>query len=61
RPAWQYWIQGALAFNPLAKATPKRKKADHPAAESGEPSSPSKKETAGRAGRRKTHPIFGSE
>lgn len=27
REQWQYWIHEALAFNPLAKATPKRKKA----------------------------------
>ena len=26
REAWQHWIDGALAFNPLAKATPKKKK-----------------------------------
>ena len=26
REAWQQWIDGALAFNPLAKATPKKKK-----------------------------------
>lgn len=25
RSAWQSWIDSALAFNPLAKATPKRK------------------------------------
>lgn len=28
REQWQYWIHEALAFNPLARATPKRKKAD---------------------------------
>ncbi|THT99658.1 TfoX/Sxy family protein [Lampropedia puyangensis] len=26
RTAWQHWIGSALAFNPLAKASPKRKK-----------------------------------
>lgn len=26
RSAWQYWIDSALAFNPLAKASPKRKR-----------------------------------
>ena len=25
RAQWKFWIDGALAFNPLAKATPKRK------------------------------------
>ena len=72
RPAWQYWIQGALSFNPLAKATPKRKKADGSAPESGKlspstlPSTPPAEQEAastapGKTGRLKTHPIFGSE
>lgn len=26
RPAWQHWIASALAFNPLAKASPKRQR-----------------------------------
>ena len=41
REAWQYWIDGALAFNPQAKATPKKK--PKAAAKSAEPEAKGKK------------------
>ena len=74
REAWNAWIAGALAFNPLAKATPKkRKKADESDKNSQNNSSkpisskdikPEKlvnPKKPGKASSRKTHPIFGSE
>ena len=54
RDAWQAWIDGALAFNPLAKATPKRKP-KHPAA--GDASASTSKATAGR----KRHSVFDAD
>lgn len=65
RDAWQYWIQGALAFNPLAKATPKRKKPADAAKQSKPLSKPDNCPTETGEPlpktRRKTHPVFGSE
>ena len=74
REAWNAWIAGALAFNPLARATPKkRKKADERDKNSQNNSSkpisskdikPEKlvnPKKPGKASSRKTHPIFGSE
>lgn len=74
RAQWQHWIAAALAFNPLAKATPKRKtgsKTDSKKPGDGE--SPAAQGTS--SGRRRTraapkpadtdaprkHPIFDSE
>lgn len=66
REAWHYWIEGALAFNPLAKASPRRKKADAPANQNGKPlAEPEEKATEAAKPapktRRKIHPVFGSE
>ena len=51
REAWQQWIAQALAFNPLAKATPKRKSKSQsqPAAQ------------APKAPARKRHSVFESD
>lgn len=52
RTAWQHWIAGALAFNPLAKATPKKKpKAPATDAAPQPPASP----------KRKRHSVFDSD
>lgn len=71
REQWQHWISEALAFNPLAKATPKRKASSK--TDSKKPESLTGQGTSG--GRRRTraapkpadadaprkHPIFDSE
>jgi len=60
REAWQYWIDGALAFNPLAKATPKKK--PKAAAESADPDPKDpKKQKRTAAPARKRHSVFGSD
>ena len=77
RDAWNAWIAGALAFNPLAKATPKKSRKSKQADESDKNSQnnsskpKSSKDTKpealvnpkkpGKTSSRKTHPIFGSE
>ncbi|RGE45323.1 hypothetical protein DZC30_10255 [Comamonas testosteroni] len=77
RDAWNAWIAGALAFNPLAKATPKKSRKSKQADESDKNSqnNSSKPKSSkdikpeklvnpkkpGKASSRKTHPIFGSE
>ena len=48
REAWQHWIDGALAFNPLAKATPKKKKKTEAATAPAQPA-------------RKRHSVFDSD
>ena len=48
REAWQHWIDGALAFNPLAKATPKKKKKTEAATVPAQPA-------------RKRHSVFDSD
>ena len=54
RDAWQGWIDGALAFNPLAKATPKRK-----------PNQPDANDTPASTGKaataRKRHSVFDAD
>ena len=54
RDAWQAWVDGALAFNPLAKATPKRKP-KQPAA--GDASASKAKGTRAR----KRHSVFDAD
>ncbi|MFE1571544.1 TfoX/Sxy family protein [Comamonas odontotermitis] len=59
REAWQYWIDGALAFNPLAKATPKKK--PKAAAESADPDPDPKKQKRTAPPARKRHSVFDSD
>ena len=53
REHWNFWLHEALAYNPQAKASPRRKKAQ--VSESDPP------KPAAKAGKRRKHPIFGSE
>ena len=50
REQWQHWISGALAYNPLAKASPKRKSK----ATAAEPA-------PGKTTARKRHSVFDSD
>ncbi|MGF6214258.1 TfoX/Sxy family protein [Comamonas sp. 4034] len=59
REAWQYWIDGALAFNPLAKATPKKK--PKAAAESADPDPDPQKQKRTAPPARKRHSVFDSD
>ena len=66
REQWQYWINEALAFNPLAKATPKRKKASESENASSQRTTSQRKsgktpEAPGAADTAKKHPIFDSD
>ena len=66
REQWQYWINEALAFNPLAKATPKRKKASESENASSQRTTSQRKsvktpETPVTADTAKKHPIFDSD
>lgn len=66
REQWQYWIHEALAFNPLAKATPKRKKADGSENDSSQRTANKRKSTktlevSDTADILKKHPIFDSD
>lgn len=66
REQWQYWINEALAFNPLAKATPKRKKASESENASSQRATSQRKsvktpETPVTADTAKKHPIFDSD
>ena len=53
REHWNFWLHEALAYNPQAKASPRRKKAQ---VSKSDPTKP-----AAKAGKRRKHPIFGSE
>ena len=57
REAWQGWIDGALAFNPLAKATPKRKSPQPKKPATGDAAAPTAKTPASR----KRHSVFDSD
>lgn len=59
REAWQYWIDGALAFNPLAKATPKKK--PKAAAESADPDPHPQKQKRTAPPARKRRSVFDSD
>ena len=66
REQWQYWIHEALAFNPLAKATPKRKKANASENDSSQRTFSKRRSTktlevADAAETPNKHPIFDSE
>ena len=66
REAWQYWIDAALAFNPRAKATPKKKPKAAPTGPSAKPSNKAKTaKTTGDAdpapAARKRHSVFDSD
>ena len=69
RQAWQHWIDAALAFNPRAKATPKKKPKAAPTAPSAKQAHSVKKaKTAKAAGdanpapaARKRHSVFDSD
>ena len=66
REAWQYWIDAALAFNPWAKATPKKKPKTAPTDPSAKPANKAKTaKTAGDAdpapAARKRHSVFDSD
>ena len=58
REQWQHWIHGALAFNPFAKATPKRKSKSPPkTAEAADAAETEPKPTTAR----KRHSVFESD
>ena len=50
REAWLHWVGGAIAFNPLARATPKKKKKAAATADGASPAST-----------RKRHSVFDSD
>lgn len=56
REAWQRWIDAALAFNPLARATPKRRK---PAEASDNPADKTTKAPQATTGKR--HSVFDND
>ena len=60
REAWQHWIDGALAFNPLAKATPKKKPKTAAKSADPDPQDP-KKQKRPAAPARKRHSVFDSD
>lgn len=64
RAQWQRWIDDSIAFNPLAKATPKRKKpqadsASHPSPKDAPP--PPSGSDSQTAPARKRHSVFESD
>lgn len=66
REVWHYWIEGALAFNPLAKASPRRKKADNAPTQTDKPLTPPEEKSTetlkpAPKSRRKIHSVFGSD
>ncbi|GEM_PF-187417 len=66
REGWQHWIDAALAFNPRAKATPKKKPKAAASAPSAKPlKKPKTAKPAGDAGpapaARKRHSVFDSD
>ncbi|PIG08659.1 TfoX/Sxy family protein [Comamonas sp. 26] len=66
REQWQYWIHEALAFNPQAKASPRRKKASATEKDSIQRTSSKRRSTkplevSDAAETPKKHPIFDSD
>ncbi|MPN12417.1 hypothetical protein SDC9_159735 [bioreactor metagenome] len=56
RAQWQEWIDGALAYNPSAKASPRRKSSSKPSGKSAANKAPAKPAT-----KKKRHSIFESD
>lgn len=65
RAQWKYWMEEALAYNPLAKASPRKKKTTPAPAPAGKKAptaaaskTPAKKTPAKKAAAKKKHSIF---
>jgi TfoX/Sxy family transcriptional regulator of competence genes len=62
RAQWEHWINGALAFNPQAKATPKKRSKTAAAADASPPAKDGEPGPSGATGAtRRKHSIFSDD